>query len=105
LSFAGAIEKINADFGLGIPIERRMTLREQSDAERKVREIAEARERETAERHERDDRYNAALDELIRLDKNRTTYAPQAGDEELNPLFVEALHKLDYQDYIISTLL
>src|SRR5574344_2163469 len=50
LPFPAALEKLNADFALNLPLNRRMTLREQRDAERHLREITARREREKAER-------------------------------------------------------
>lgn len=46
--------------------------------------------------------YMKELEEYCRLDRNRIIHAPKSHDEELNLLFVEAIKKLDYQDYILS---
>jgi DNA primase len=105
LDFRAALAKINADFGLGIPLDRRMTLREQRDADRKQREVAEKREREEEEKRARKKLYWELWDEWIRLDRNRTEYAPQEPGDEFHPLFVEALQKISYQEYLIDTLL
>lgn len=105
MTFSEAVEKLDADFSLNLPIRRRMTLREQRDAERKLREITERREREAAERIAYEKRYNALHDEYERLNRNSELYAPQTLDEEWHPLFCEALQKIDYQQYLIDSLL
>ena len=40
--------------------------------------------------------------EWVRLDRNKTLYAPKTPDEEWHPLFVEALQKLAYQEYLLD---
>ena len=44
ISFQDAVEKINADFGLNLPINRRLTLREQRQAEQRRAELDRERE-------------------------------------------------------------
>ena len=105
LDFQAAIERINIDFHLGLPTNRRLTLREQRDAEAKLREITERREREAAERIAYERLYDSLHDEYARLDRNRYMYAPQSEDEEWNPLFCEALLKLPDVQFQIDVLL
>lgn len=105
LSFLGALDKINTDFNLMIPLDRRPTLREQRDAEKRHREIMAERERQEAKRRAREDLYNTLWDGWYHFDRNRTEYAPQSEGDNFHPLFVEALKKIDYQSYLIDTLL
>ncbi len=105
LTFPAALEKINDDFCLALPINRTLTLREQRDAQRRHNELLAERERREAEKQAYEDLYWKLWDEWCRLDRNRMAYAPQNLDEEWNPLFVEALQKIDYQSYLIDTLL
>ena len=39
LDFPGALRKLNSDFGLALPLDRKPTLREQRDAEKKQKEL------------------------------------------------------------------
>ena len=57
-----------------------------------------------AERKQSNVEYWAVFDEWKRLDDNRQNYVPKTPDEELHPLFVEALQKLSYQTYLLDCL-
>ena len=105
IDFRAAIEKINNDFEIGLPIKRRMTLREQREAEQKHREIMAERERKEQEERAYNDLYTSLCNEWHRLSKNKEVYAPKSPDAEWNPLFVEALQKIDYQEYLIDSFL
>jgi DNA primase len=104
LSFAGALDKLNTDFDLGIPLDRKPTLRERRDAQKRHREIMAERERQAAEKQAREEVYWALWDEWIRLDKNRTAYAPQSPDDGIHPLYAEAVQKIEHQSYLIDTM-
>lgn len=104
LSFKDALDRINTDFGLALPIHRRPTLREQRDAQKRHDVLMAEREREDAEKRAYDDLYNALWDEYARLDRNRMEHAPESPDEELHPLYIEALSKIEYQLYKILAL-
>lgn len=104
LDFRAAIDKLNADFNLGIPLDRRPTLREQREAEQRYRKIMAERKRKEEEERAYKELYNSLHDEWHRLDRNRVIYAPKTRDEEWNPLFVEALQKISYQEYLIDLL-
>ena len=105
LSFLDALRKINDDFLLALPIDRRPTLREQRDAERKQKEMLAERARREAEQNAYNELYRALWDEYARLDRNRMDYAPVSTDEEFNPLYVEAVSKISYTEYLIDILL
>lgn len=105
LSFPAALDKLNTDFNCGAILDRRPTLREQRDAQKRHRAILAERERKASDRMAYEDLSDALWKEWTRLDKNSREYAPQSVGEEWHPLFVEALQKLDYQNYLIDTLL
>lgn len=105
LDFPATLDKINTDFNLGIPLNRRMTLREQREAEKRHREIIAERKRKKEEKQAYEELYNSLCDEWHRLARNRELYAPKSRDEEWHPLFIEALQKIDYQKYLIDELL
>lgn len=97
-----AIKKINEDFKLGLPIGSKMTLRQRKelmarDDERRRKRVAEERERR--EWQELKDRL---LDEYARLDRNRRDYAPKSPEEEFHPLYIEAVHNIDYAKHLIE---
>lgn len=105
LDFVHAINKLNADFNLGIPLDRRMTLREQREAKERYEKIIAERKRKEEEERAYEELYNSLCDEWHRLARNREIYAPTTRDEEWHPLFVEALQKITYQEYLIEELL
>lgn len=105
IPFIAALDKLNTDFGCGAILDRRPTLREQREAQARHAKIMEERQRAEAEKQARQDLYNALWDEWCRLDRNRMAHTPKNPDDELHPLFVEALQKIHYQEYLIDTLL
>lgn len=100
LNFQESLKKIDMDFGLNIYGDhsfedlRRSHYQKQALKSKKNREISE---KEKAEKE-----YWAAFDEWKRLDDNFQKYKPKLPDEELHPLFVESLQKLEYQKYILD---
>ena len=105
LDFVGAVRKLNNDFALNLPLDRKPTLREQREAEQRQRELSAERAKAEAEKQAYDTLYNALWDEFARLDKQRRAYAPSDTDEEFNPLYVEAVTSITYVEYQIDVLL
>lgn len=105
LNFKGAISKLNDDFGLGLPINSKMTLRQRKD----FLDKAKVRERQKEQRRIKEENYiklhNSLWDEWTRLDNNRRDYAPKSLGDDFHPLYVEAVNKIDYQSYLIDSLL
>ena len=105
INFMCAVRKINEDFGLNLPLDRKPTLREQREAEIRQREILVEKAKTEAAKQAYDALYGSLWDEYARLDKQRRDYAPQSIDEEINPLYVEAVTRIGYICYRIDTLL
>lgn len=99
-----AITKINYDFALGLPLGQRLSIRQQQEIKKKEREQKKRQEMEQAAAEEKERNYWAVWEEWIRLDQNRMNYAPKTEEEEWHPLYVEALRKLPYQEYLIDCL-
>jgi DNA primase len=102
LSFQDTLRKIDADFGLNIYGDHSFEELRRSQYMQKV--LQAKREREKREKQKAEDDYWKAFDEWKRLDDNRRIYRPKSPDEELHPLFVESLQKLDYQKYVLDCL-
>ena len=100
LSFADALKKIDTDFNLNIYGQK--TFEELRKSHYQAMQLQAKREREKAERERADAEYWAVFDEWKRLDDNSRIYAPKKPDEEWHPLFVEALQKLAYQEYLLA---
>jgi DNA primase len=105
LDFVGAVRKLNADFALNLPLDRKPTLREQREAEQRQRELSAERAKAEAEKQAYDTLYNALWDEFARLDKQRRAYKPLSAEDEINPLYVEAVSNISNVCYRIDTLL
>ena len=102
LSFQEALKKIDIDFGLNLYGDK--TFEELRKSHYQLKQLQAKREREKAEREQSNVEYWAAFDECKRLEDNRQKFAPKTPDEELHPLFVEALQKLSYQTYLLDCL-
>lgn len=100
LSFTDTLRKIDEDFNLGL--YRKISPKERVRMERHIQSLqAKKNAVETAKQHAEDE-YWEAFDEWKRLDDNKRLYAPKSPDEEWHPLFVEALQKLAYQEYLLD---
>lgn len=99
LDYSGACEKLNADFGLGLPIGRMPTLREKRQAEQKAKQHRERMQAEQNLREAVERDYYSALDEYARLSAQKRDYRPKWIAEELHPLYIEACQKLAIAEY------
>lgn len=100
LSFQEALKKIDIDFGLNLYGDK--TFEELRKSHYQTKQLQAKRKREKAEKENADMEYWVAFDEWKRLDDNKQNYAPKTPDEELHPLFVEALQKLVHQEYLLD---
>lgn len=102
LSFPDALKKIDVDFGLNLYGDK--TFEELRKSHYQTKRLQAKREREKAEKEQTNLEYWAVFDEWKMLDDNKQNFAPKSPDEELHPLFVEALQKLSYQIYLLDCL-
>lgn len=100
LSFPDTLKKIDIDFGLNLYGEH--TFDEIRRSHYKQKQIQAERERKKREKEQEEEEYWKVFDEWKRLDDNKRKYAPKTPDEEWHPLFVEALQKLAYQEYLLD---
>ena len=105
LEFMGAIRKINDDFRLLLPLDRKQTLKEKLESEKRHREIEAERKKAEAEKQAYNDLYHRLWDEYARLDNQRMEHAPQSPDEDIHPLYVEAVKNISNIEYQIDVLL
>ena len=102
LNFRSAVEKLNTDFSLGLPIGRKLTIREATKISASRKHIERERaERERAEA-ERLERFAELWGEYAKLDKVIAEFAPKSPDEELKPQFVSALKRIEYIGFLID---
>lgn len=114
LSFEGALEEINSFFHLW---QDRPELKEKEVCQKKAQKDTSFRSRRAIAKLRHDRRIAerekekvakermTLLDELWRLDANKIKYTPKSDGEPFHPLYVEACHHLEYQQYLIESLL
>ena len=100
LTFPDALKKIDLDFGLNLYGEH--SFEDLRKSHYRQKQVQAERERKKIENQQADADYWMVFDEWKRLDDNKRKFAPQTLDEEWHPLFVEALHKLPYQEYLLD---
>lgn len=99
LSFKEAITKLNNDFNLGLPIGEKLDRRKQLDMAKKSFKARQEREAKQNEHNQLKNAREIALDEWIRLDMQKMKYKPKTQNEDLHPLFVEAIINLPHAKY------
>ena len=87
--------KLNRDFSLGLPLERKMTLREKYEIRDRAKKREQENQRRKQERAEKFSRYFAAYEKWVRLDRQKTAYKPKTPGEMPDPRFFEALQGLE----------
>ena len=93
LSYSETVRKLNYDFGLNLPLERKMSLREKYEFDRKDKERKRQKEEKKRADQTKLDRYQKAYAEWIEIDKVIRTHRPKNPDEPLDLEFVKALHR------------
>lgn len=99
LDFKEAITKINNDFNLCLPIGEKLNRRKQIDMAKRSFKARQEREKKKQEENRLKNAREIALDEWIRLDKQKMKYKPKTQNEALHPLFVEAIMNLPHAEY------
>ena len=95
-----AAGKLIEDMGLLVDLENR------PDAKPGIRQKAKRKRQDDVGFQQTLDRvYNVYCDYFHLLNEWADVYAPRAPDEDLHPLFVEAMHQRDYVEYLLDLLL
>ena len=95
LGSKAAAEKLAADFGISYDSKWKAT-------PRRVRTVESERQRNQREEKEC---YLVLCEYLHLLKAWQELYAPRSPDEELHPLFTEALQKMSHVEYLLDVLL
>lgn len=93
IDFKTALMKLNSDFSLNLPLERKMTLREKQYLDRKGKErkrLEEQRKKNIKAKHSR---FLDAHSQFIENDRVIRECRPNTPEEPLNLDFVKALYK------------
>ena len=99
LDFKQAIERINVDFGLMLPIHGKMDYR----AEQRARQLLRERKTKQAETNKQkqalQDEYIQAFNKYHKCVRDMTFYKPLTQDEPLKAEFVWAAHNIDLAEF------
>lgn len=93
IDFKTALMKLNFDFSLNLPLERKMTLREKQHFDRKGKERKRQAEEQKQRKEKALTRFLEAHSDFAENDRIIRAYQPKISNEPLNLDFVEALHK------------
>lgn len=102
LSFYEAAKKIDEDFGVGLHLGERQTIRQMHENARKTHEVQSMHGMQEALQQSAQAEYDRLLDEWIRLDDARRKYAPQTPFEPLDARYVEAVLQSDKIDAALN---
>ena len=98
MTFIEELNKVNNDFRVGLPLERKATIAEQ----RALNKAIAVKNLEYAIREARDRAKWDLLATWIDLDKDKVRLAPASPDEPYNDKYVNAVKKIDYIGYLLD---
>lgn len=99
LSFSDTLIRMDDDFYLGLGICNHLTDRERMRIAKEAFEEKLKRKKEQMHRARLDEAYHNAYDEFARLDRQLIEHKPKADDEDLHPLYIEALQNIEGARY------
>lgn len=102
VGFHQAVQKLNEDFGLGLPIGEQIDRRKRLEMEKAAFLRRKKVEQERKNHEQLEDEYNRRLAEFAAVDRIRIQYAPKRGDRELHPEFVRALSRIGIAEYYLD---
>lgn len=98
-----AMSKLNEDFALGLPIGRKLTLRESMEIKERSAQIVKARHELKAQQMEAFERRISWERELQVLEDLRDEFRPTDPDEPFHPIFVYVTPKIEYLKYLLNS--
>lgn len=100
LTFGDALRKIDTDFCLNIYGNK--SFEELRRSHRQNQMLQAIKQRKEWKRQQAEKEYWSVFDKWKRLDENKRKYAPKTPDEQWSPLYIEALRKLPYIEYLLE---
>lgn len=95
----GALRALIRDFGLNIPLDRGLSIRERQQLYQQMARLQAGRKRQAEAEQKALDEYHAALDLFILYDQWKRDYAPKSPEEEPDPRYVQACRYLETARY------
>ncbi len=93
INFRETLMKLNYDFSLGLPLERKMTLREKQNLDRKGKERKRQAEQRKEDARRKLNRFLKTHSALIENDRSIREHRPQTPEENPSLDFIKALHE------------
>ncbi len=95
ISTADAVKRLNNDFCLGLPLDgKEISAESQKALQERLWAEQERIRKCNAKRQRLEDEYRRAADEYARYEYYIRTFRPHTEQEQLHPLFVEALNRI-----------
>ena len=102
VGFVEAIQKLNRDFCLGLPFDRKITVREQAQYNTVISQLQAKRDKAMQIEREKHDAHWKLMDEWIVLDKIKRYYKPTSPDDPVNPFWHYAVNRIGYIQYLLD---
>lgn len=103
LSFSDAIDRLNEDFLLGLPIRRRSTIRDRIEIAGRIRQVKSQTEAKQDEIRRLKEKYEKLLDLYCRYEIAIRRLRPKTPEDEVEPLFIEAVNNIDRVEYLLDS--
>ena len=100
MALSDAAKKLADDFGIWAPAPNRSTIQRQQTPCAARKPVIRNKTKELEELY-----HSVLCDYYRRLRRWREQYAPKSPTEDYHPLFIEALHKEDYIEYLLDILM
>lgn len=94
-----ALRSLIRDFGLNIPLDRGLSIRERQQLYRQMSRLQAERKRKAEEEQKEQEAYEQALDLFILYDRWKREYAPKSPEEDFDPRYVQACRYLETARY------
>lgn len=101
LQFMEAIQKLNQDFQLGIPI-RGASYREQEQFRQRFAELQAERTKENERRKQAEIEYDALLDEYIQVDTIINHMKPKSPEDKISEVYAWAVNRKPVIEYMFD---
>ena len=102
LTLPGAIERIDSDFGLGLPLHAVLSPAERKKADALARERKEKARRDRLARQIAQDSYNLALDRYAAYDRIALSERPTTPYDGISDDYARAVQKIEYAWYLVE---
>lgn len=102
IGFRAAVIRLDYDFALGLNLSKKPNRTERAEMAQMARERKERIETQEAIKNANEAAYWALWNEWIRLERNRSNFAPKSPGEPLHHRYYEAIHRIGYQEYLID---